>query len=220
MINEILLFVEIAVTFLLLLALKKNFGKMGLCAWICLASVIANIQVTKSIDIFGISSVVGNVMFASVFLATDLLQECYGKEEAKKGAYLGIASMLIFIICSQLTLAYLPADIDISHTAMNTLFSLSLRMCAASLLMYAVSSLLNVTVYAKLNKLTKGKKLWLRSNVSTIFCNCLENYGFAFMAFAGIYSVKDVVLIATTGSIIEIVITLCATPFIYIGKKL
>jgi uncharacterized integral membrane protein (TIGR00697 family) len=85
--------------------------------------------------------------------------------------------------------------------------------------MYALSNLLNVTVYAKIAQWTQGKRLWLRSNVSAMMCNCLENYGFAFLAFAGVYSMTDILLIATSGSVIEIVITLCSTPFMYIGKK-
>lgn len=217
--NELLLLAEMVVVFGMMLLSKKLFGKEGLYAWICLASVVANIQVSKSIDLFGISAVVGNVMFASVYLATNLLQECYGKAEARKGAYIGVASMVLFIVCAQITLLYIPSSIDVSHGAMATLFSLSLRMCAASLAMYAVSNLLNVTVYAKLNKLTSGKRLWLRSNASAILCNCLENYGFAFLAFAGIYPVVDVLMIATTGCFAEIFITLCSTPFMYIGKK-
>jgi len=218
--NELVLLFEVIAVFGLMLLSKKLFGLAGLFAWICLASVIANIQVSKSIDLFGISAVVGNVMFASVYLATNLLQECYGKAEAKKGAYLGIASMVVYIVCTQLTLFYTPSEIDVSNDAMTVLFSLSFRMCLASLLMYALSNLLNVTVYAKLNELTKSKGLWVRSNVSAIFCNCLENYGFAFLAFFGIYPVSDILLIATTGCVIEIIVTICSTPFVYIGKKL
>ena len=218
--NEMVLFVEVVLMFSAILILKKFFGKTGLYVWIGLASVLANIQVIKSIELFGLSATVGNVMFASVFLATDLLSECYGKEAAKKGVYMGVTSIIIFIVCTQLTLWYRPCDFDISQEAMSTLFSLSPRVCAASLLMYILANVLDVVLYDKLRKVCNGRMLWLRNNVCTILCNCFENFGLFFLAFSGIYPVKELVTMAIASCVIEVVIALCDTPFLYIGKKI
>ena len=218
--NEILLFVEVGVMFTSLLLFKKLFGKTGLFVWIGLASAIANIQVVKSIEVFGIEATVGNVLFASVFLATDLLRECYGKAEAKKGVYIGVASIVFFLLSTQLLLLYEPAVFDISQDAMKTVFALSPRVCAASLIMFAVANFIDVAIYDKLHSICGGKKLWLRNNVSTITCNCLENFGFVFLAFTGVYSIKEVLMIAISTCVIETIIALCDTPFLYIGKKL
>lgn len=217
--NEILLLFEILLMFSSLLVFKKLFGKIGLFAWIALASVLANIQTVKSIELFGIGSVAGTVLFASVFLATDLLRECYGKEEAKKGVLVGVASIVIFLVCSQLALLYIPSGLDTSHEAMKTMFALSPRICVSSLIMYAVANLLSVFVYDKLHQAFQGEKLWLRNNVSTILCNCLENFGFVFLAFGGVYPFEEVVMIAVSTCVIEIIVALCDTPFLYIGRK-
>lgn len=218
--NEIMLLVETVSMFAALLLFKKLFQENGLYLWIGLASVLANIQVVKSVEMFGISGTVGNVMFASVFLATDLLRECYGKEAAKKGVYIGIASVLLYLGCTQLTLLYVPDVIDISQDAMNTLFSLSPRVCAASLIMYAVSNFLDVAIYDWMYKLFNGKRMWVRNNVSTVLCNGLENFGFVFLAFTGVYSFEEVLAIAISTTVIEIGIALCDTPFLYVGRKI
>lgn len=218
--NEMILLLEVLLTFGSLLLFKKLFGKTGLFLWIGLASVLANIQVVKSIDVLGVSATVGNVLFASVFLATDLLRECYGKAEAKRGVGIGVASILFYLVCTQLTLLYQPAVFDISHDAMATLFALSPRVCAASLVMYAAANLLDVVVYDKLHRMFEGRKLWLRNNVSTILCNCLENFGFVFLAFAGVYPVEEVLLIGVSTCVIEVLVAVCDTPFLYLGRKL
>ena len=96
-----ILFVEIVAVFSLLLLTKKFFGKNGLFFWIAIATVTAEIQVVKSINIFGLSGTLGNVMFASNFLATDILNELYSKEDAKKGVYAGLWAVIIFIIFTQ-----------------------------------------------------------------------------------------------------------------------
>lgn len=218
--NELLLIVEILLMFGAILVLKKILGETGLYVWIGLASVLANIQVVKSIELFGLSATVGNVMFASVFLATDLLSECYGKKAAQKGVSVGVASIIIFIICTQLTLWYRPNEFDISQSAMVTLFTLSPRVCTASLLMYVLANALDVFLYDKLREVCDGKLLWLRNNVCTILCNGLENFGLFFLAFAGIYPVRELVAMAIASCAIEVVIAICDTPFLYIGKKL
>lgn len=218
--NELILFADIVAMFSALVLFKKFFGKAGLFVWIGLASVVANIQTVKSIDLFGISSVAGTVLFASVFLATDLLRECYGKEEARKGVLVGVASIVLFLLCSQLALLYVPSDIDISQEAMKTMFSLSPRVCFASLIMFAVSNFLSVFIYDKLHEAFRGKKMWFRNNVSTMFCNCLENFGFVFLAFVGVYPIEEVLAIAVSTCLIEVGIALCDTPFLYIGKRL
>lgn len=216
--NEMLLIIEIVTMFAMLVAFKRLFGKEGLFLWIGLASVLANIQVIKSVDLFGITATVGNVLFASVFLATDLLRECYGKEAAKKGVYIGVASIAMYLAVTQLTLLYTPHAIDTSHGAMQTLFSLSPRVCAASLTMYTVANFLDVFIYDKLHDVFNGKKLWLRNNIATITCNCLENFGFVFLAFSGVYPANEILNIAVSTTVIEILIAVCDTPFIYLGK--
>lgn len=217
--NEVLLFLEIIIVFSIILLAKRLFGKSGLFLWIGIASVLANIQVVKSIDVFGVSASLGNVLFASNFLATDILSECYGKKEAKKGVHIGLFSVVAYLIISQLTLLYVPNEIDIAQNAMSTLFSLSLRVSIASITMFYIANIVDVHLYDKLNKKFKGKKLWLRNNVSTIACNCLENFGFVFLAFTGTYPLNEVLAIAITTCLIEIVIALCDTPFLYLAKK-
>lgn len=217
--NETLLLIETAIVFSMILLAKELFGKNGLFLWIGIASILANIQVVKSIDIFGISATLGNVLFASNFLATDILSECYGKEEAKKGVYIGLFSVIVYLAITQLSLLFTPNEIDVAQNAMQTLFSLAPRVCIASLTMFFVANYIDVHLYERLSKRFKGKKLWLRNNVSTITCNCLENFGFVLLAFLGTYPLSEVLWIAVSTCIIEIGIAICDTPFLYLATK-
>ena len=218
--NELLLLLEIALVFSLVLLAKKLFGKTGLILWIGLACVIANIEVTKSIDLFGISATLGNVMFASVFFATDILVECYNKEEAKNGVYVGIFSVFVYVICMQLSLFFKPNEIDMAQKAMENLFGLVPRVSIASVLMFCISNMLDVYLYDHLREKFQGKKMWVRNNISTIVCNCLENFCFVILAFGGIYPLKEIFMIATSTSVVEIIIAICDTPFLYLAKKI
>ncbi len=212
-------FINIGVTFSLVVFIEKLFKKEGLYVWLSIATILANLTVCKMIDVFNFTTSLGNVLFASTFLATDIMSEKYGKQEAKKGIYLSVFSGITFIIVTQLTLLFIPSSDDIVNGAMKTLFSISVRTISASMIMFFISNMLDIHLYNKLKE-KYPDKLWFRNNVSTILCNCVENYFFNTLAFIGIFSIPVIISIATTTTVIEIVIALCDTPFLYLSKKL
>lgn len=212
-------FINIIVTFSLVVLIDRLFKKEGLYVWLSIATILANLTVCKMIDVFSFTTSLGNVLFASTFLATDIMSEKYSKEDAKRGVYISIFSSITFIIISQLTLLFIPSSEDVVNDAMNTLFSISIRTMFASMVMFFISNMADIYLYNKIKE-KYPNKLWLRNNISTILCNCLENYFFNTLAFIGIFSMNVIISIATTTTIIEIVIALCDTPFLYFSKKL
>ena len=216
--NILLGFLNIIVTFSLVVLIEKIFKKEGLYVWLSIATILANLTVCKMINIFNYTTSLGNVLFASTFLATDIMSEKYSKKDAKKGVYMSIFSGIVFIIITQLTLLFIPSSDDVVNEAMNSLFSISIRTITASMTLFFISNMADIHLYNKLKE-KYPKKMWLRNNISTILCNCIENYLFNTLAFIGIFPMSVIISIATTTTIIEIIIALCDTPFLYISKK-
>ena len=201
--NITLGFVNILVTFSLVVLIEKLFKKEGLIVWVSIASIIANLTVCKMIDVFNFTTSLGNVIFASTFLATDILSEKYSAKDARKSVYLSIFSSITFIIITQLTLVFIPSSEDVVQESMKTLFSINLRTSIASMGMFFIANMLDIYIYNKLKeKLPK------------------ENYFFNTFAFLGIFSIPTIISIATTTTIIEIIIAICDTPFLYLSKKI
>lgn len=217
--NIVLGIISIIVTFSIVVGIEKIFKKEGLYVWISIATIMANILVCKSIEIFGVTASLGNVMFASIFLATDILSEKYDVKDSRKAVILAIVSQIIFIMTTTLAISYIPSETDLSNDSMKTLFSINTRVSISSIVMFGASNMLDIYLFEKLKR-KFPKQLWLRNNVSTIISNCLENYFFVFFAFVGIYDYNTILSIATTTSILEIIIAICDTPFMYISKKL
>lgn len=218
--NEIILITEAIVVFSMALLAHAIFKKEGVIAWVAIATVLANIITAKNAEVFGLSTAIGTVMFASIFLATDILSECYSKEDAKKAVYIGLAANVVLICATQIALAYTPSAFDYADGAMQTLFALNLRISIASAVMYFISNLADVYLFNKIKDKMNGKALWLRNNVSTILCNCLENFGFIGLAFWGIYDVKTILTIAISTSIVEMCVAVLDTPFLYMAKAI
>ena len=218
--NTLYLFLEILICFSAVVLIGKLFGKNGLIAWVGIASVLANIITAKTSNILGLDAAQGSVLFASTFLAPDILCEKYGKKEAKTGVLVGLFSSVALIVATQIALLYSPVEYDYADAPMQVLFGLNLRITASSIVMYLIANLADISVFDKLKQMTGGKWLWLRNNVATILCNCIENFGFIFLAFLGIYSAGQCFEIAIATSVIEIVAAVCDTPFAYLGRKL
>jgi hypothetical protein len=217
--NNLLLVCAIVLVFSLLLIAKKLFGKSGVIGFMGLATIAANIMVCKSVTLLGLSATLGNVMFASNFLATDILTECYGVGSAKKGVRFAIFSIISFCVCTQIMLAFTPSEIDVAQESMQALFSLAPRITLASVAMFALANMVDVKLYEHLRKKTDGELMWLRNNLSTIVCNGMENFAFYFIAFAGIFDTKALISMGVTATVIEIAIALCDTPFLYVATK-
>ena len=54
-------------------------------------------------------------MFASIYLATDILNDIYGRKQARKAVWLGFSSVIVMVILLQCSLAFIPAQEDISQ---------------------------------------------------------------------------------------------------------
>ena len=217
--NNILLFVSIFGVFSIMLLVKRFLGKEGLIGWIGIASILANLLIVKSVDLLGIEATLGNVLFASNFLATDMLTENFGYKEAKKGVKFGIFSVLFFMLVTQTALKFIPNAQDVAQPSFELLFGFIPRISIASMSLFAISNLVDIKLYEHLRNKTNGKMMWLRNNLCTIISNGGENFLFYLIAFGGDMPVQTIITIALSATIIEVLIALCDTPFLYISKK-
>lgn len=224
--NEFLLIVSLPVTYFLVLLSYRVFGKSGLFLWTVIATIAANIEVLIVVDAFGLEMTLGNILFASTFLVTDILSENYGKKEAQRAVYLGIATSVFFIIISQSWLLYTPSGSDFASPAIRTIFSNTPRLMASSLAAYAVCQLFDVWLYHKWWDFTEKKFkdrrrfLWLRNNGSTLVSQLVNTVLFNVMAFGGVYSWSTVLSIIISCYVIFIVTSLVDTPFIYLARRM
>jgi hypothetical protein len=149
-----------------------------------------------------------------------MLNELHGYKESRRGVYLGLFAILSYLALSQLGLRFIPSDLDTVDGAMQTLFALSPRTCLASVSMFLLSNLLDVWLFQKLKKATGGGMLWLRNNVATCISQCVENFFFFLIAFGGFMGIPDIIELTVCVSIIEILVALCDTPFLYLAWRL
>ncbi|MDR3091152.1 MAG: queuosine precursor transporter [Clostridiales bacterium] len=220
--NEILLVLSVIIIYGGVIAGFRFFGEAGLCCFTVLAVVLANIEVLILINAFGMEMTLGNVMFASSFLCTDILSENFGKKAADRAVRIGVAASLFFIAASQLWLLYAPSPNDWALGPVRDIFSASPRLVGSSLVVYAVCQFADVRLYHFIWKLTGDdeKYLWLRNNGSTLVSQALNTVLFALLAFGGVYGADTLVSIIKSSYVIFIFTSLLDTPAVYIARRI
>ena len=176
-----------AVTAASLLGFFRTWGQQGLYVYMAIAINAANIQVLKRTWVPFLEEPValGTVVFTSLFLCNDMLQEFYGKAAAIRGIWIGFASQLLFASFLGLGILYPPhPDVaDPFHQAMALLFTPAWRFFAASLLSYVTSQYVNTVLYALLRRLWQGRYLGLRNWVCSFIGGICDHLLFSFLAW-------------------------------------
>jgi uncharacterized integral membrane protein (TIGR00697 family) len=211
----------VLVNFALFLVCYRLFGKQGLYAWIAAAVILANIQVVKTIGMFGFVMTLGNTMYGTIYLTTDLLNEKYGEKEAKRAVWFGFFFLLMSTVIMQLVLVFKDFDAGIpAQAALETIFGLAPRIALGSLTAYLVSQFLDVRLFSKLKvKYPTRSQLWIRNNGSTSVSQLVDTLVFCTIAFAGVFDWNVWWDIVITTYVIKFVISVASTPVIYWARS-
>lgn len=226
MINELLLIGSLIVIFGSALFAYRVFGKAGLYAVTAIATITANIECLIMVNAFGMEQTLGNVFFAVTFLVTDILSENEGKREASKAVGIGIFTSVFFILMTQSWMLYVPADSDWVMPSITGVFTNTPRMMISSLVVYAISQIVDVQLYHLWWKFTekrfgnKRRFLWLRNNGSTLISQILNTALFTLFAFWGTYDIPTLLSIMLSSYIIFVITSLCDTPAVYLARRI
>lgn len=221
MYNLVLGVVFVIVNFGLFLLCYRMFGRMGLYAWVGFATVLANLQVVKTIEMFGLVMTLGNTIYASIYLTSDLLNEKYGEKAAKKAVWFGFFTLIATTIIMQLVLRFQPTETDIAQPSLVTLFELMPQLALGSLSAYLLSQLVDVKLYSWLKKkCPRPDQLWIRNNGSTLVSQLLDSLTFCTIAFWGLYPFHIWLEILVTTYLIKFVVSAASTPVLYIARRM
>lgn len=224
--NELLLVVSVLLLFGGTILFYYLMGVSGLYCWTVFATIAANIEVLILVDAFGMEQTLGNVMFASTFLVTDIISEIAGKEKANRAVNIGILTSLMFILVSQLWLLFTPSANDWAMPSIQAIFSNTPRLMIVSLVVYAICQRFDVWLYHKWWEITDKKFhdhkkfLWVRNNGSTMISQLLNTVLFTLGAFGGVYDGKTLASVLAASYVIYLVTSLLDTPFVYWARKI
>lgn len=197
-------------------SLKKPDAKYALLAsGLAVLTVLANILTAKQIQLGPAVLTAGIFVAPLTFPIGDTINEVYGGAMARRAVLYSFAWMIAAALIIQGAI-WLPPAQSWHHQAEFVLILGSLfRFTLASLAAYLVSQLYNVWVFQALRRATKGRHLWLRNNLSTLFGQTLDSAVFVVVAFAGTLPWDVIGNIIVAQCIVKYIFALLDTPFVY-----
>ena len=223
--QEILWLITLLADLSFTILLYRLFGKAGLQVAIAFSILLANLQGPKLTIIFGFQTSLGVIFYASIFFATDVLSENFGKKEAQKAVQMGFVVSVIMILMMSVALLYQPSNqpgtAAISqniHNAFATIINFTPRFIIGSLLAYYISQRFDVWAFHLIKQKTGEKHLWLRNNLSTMSSQVLDTAIYSLVAWWGIVDLKTAIQLGLVKYAFKVVISIIDTGFIYWAK--
>lgn len=173
-----------------------TFMVAGLLFTVCL--IVANIIEQKLIQLGPIEATAGLLIFPISYIVNDLIAEVWGYRKARMIIWYGFLMNFFAVIIFRLSIL-LPGSENFTHDeAFNLVLGNTLRISLASFAAFLVGSFLNAYVMSKMKILQKGRNFSLRAVVSTIFGQGADSIVFFILAFYGVISNQDLIILILT----------------------
>ena len=204
----------------------RVFGRDGLLACIIVSILLANLQGPKLTTILGMQTSLGVIFYSSIFFATDLLSEKYGRDVANRAVRLGFAVSCILVAMLSIALQFLPSTDPETSAFSNTIqqsfeniLNFTPRFVFGSLLAYLLSQSLDVWLFHWIKAKTNGRWLWLRNNGSTMISQAVDTLIYSLVVWWGVVELATAIQLGIVKYGFKLAIAAFDTPFIYWARS-
>lgn len=178
-----------------------------------------------SIGGFKLNASVAIFVLPLIFTINDVITEVYGKERTRSIIRSGLFIIfLIFVFSIFATSLPASARFLASEKAYDTIFGLSARIAAASLIAFTLAEFTDVLVFVKVRKMLGKKALWFRNNASNFVSQFIDTSIFMILAFYAFDKGFDdnfsfLVSLILPYWLLKCFMSVIQTPLVYLGVK-
>ena len=222
---DLLYFITLALDLGFTVLMYRFFGRYGLLACIVLSILLANLQGPKLTVIFGMETSLGVIFYSSIFFATDLMSEKFGKKAADNAVMMGFSVSAIILIMLSISLLFLPSTQNQQtfstevHESFVRILDFTPRFIFGSLFAYLISQRFDVWCFHKIKAWTNGRHLWLRNNLSTMASQTVDTTLYALVVWWGVVDLEQAISLGLAKMVFKIAIAAFDTPFIYWARS-
>ena len=198
---------------------KEKFSKyfVIICAVSIATLLISNITAVKLFSVGRIVLPTSALLFPITYIVGDIIAEVYGYKKARFVIILGFICNAFMVLFFALAIALPSASTWANQEAFATILGTTPRMFIASLSAFLLGSLSNAYIMDVIQKLTKGKKLWMRTIGSTIVGEALDTVVFVLIAFTGSVPSSVILTMIACQFVWKVSYEIIATPLTYVA---
>jgi uncharacterized integral membrane protein (TIGR00697 family) len=170
---------------------------------------------------FGIFTLsIGVIPWPVVFIATDLINEYFGREGVRRLTLMTIALIVYAFIVLFLAMQVPAASFSpVNDAQFQAVFGQSLWIIVGSVTAFALSQLVDVGVFWLVRHRTGGRFLWMRATGSTVVSQLIDSIVIIGIAFwlPGKVKTSEFLQVAASNYSFKLLIAVGVTPLLYAG---
>lgn len=169
----------------------------------------------KIAEVAGFTFGAGVLFFPFSYIFGDCLTEVYGYKRARRVVWAGFAALIFASVMTQIVLAFPPASGWPHQEAYETALGATWRIALASLIAFWAGEFVNSYVLAKIKLWMEGRHLYVRTISSTIAGQAIDSLLFYSIAFYGVWSTEQLLLVMVSNYAIKVIWEALMTPLTY-----
>lgn len=173
------------------------------------------IGASKLAQVGGFTFGAGILFFPVSYVIGDVLTEVYGYANARRCVWMGFFALIFMAFMSYIVVAMPPAPDWGGQAAYDSVFGSTWRIVLASVTAFWAGEFVNSFVLARMKVWTGGKALWSRTIGSTVFGQAVDSLLFYPIAFLGIWTNDQVLMVMVTNWALKVAWEAVLTPVTY-----
>ena len=162
---------------------SRLFAILGIVYVTCL--LLSNLIAGKMMALGSITLPAAVILFPITYILGDVFTEVYGFKNTRTIIWTGFACSAFAVAIYMITIVLPHPDFWGNQDAYVTVLSTTPRVFIASLLGYLFGEFSNSMILSKLKVVTQGKKLWVRTILSTVVGEAFDTIIFIAVSFWG-----------------------------------
>jgi len=163
---------------------------------------------------------IGVIPWPVVFIATDLINEYFGRAGVKRLTLMTIALIVYAFVVLFLAMQVPAASFSpVTDAQFQAVFGQSLWIIVGSVTAFALSQLVDVGVFWLVRHRTGGRFLWMRATGSTVVSQLIDSIVIIGIAFwlPGKVKTSEFLTVAASNYSFKLIVALGITPLLYAG---
>jgi hypothetical protein len=155
-----------------------------------------------------------------VFIATDLINEYFGREGVRRLTLMTIALIVYAFVVLFLAIQVPAASFSpVNDAHFQAVFGQSLWIIAGSVIAFGVSQLVDVGIFWLVRHKTGRRHLWMRATGSTVVSQFIDSIVIIGIAFwlPGKIETSEFLTVAASNYSFKLIVALGITPLLYAG---
>ena len=199
---------------------RRDIVYMALAGFFVTNAILGELTGGKLFTFGPFTLSIGVIPWPVVFIATDLINEYFGREGVRRLTFMTIglivyAFIVLFLAMQVPAVSFSP----VSDVQFQAVFGQSMWIIVGSVIAFALSQMIDVFIFWLVRHKTGGRYLWMRATGSTVVSQLIDSIVIIGIAFwlPGKVKTAEFLAVAASNYSFKLIVAVGITPLLYAG---